>query len=203
MQSTLKTLSVLALCGLCACQSPRKVAPAPVNQLPSALPPMPTAPMRSKSLVQTGPSKNLVHYKLEWQATGGPYTVEQSLDLRSWSVITNTVITAMALDVTKHQAAYYRVKAPSPEQVWLVWDPSSSTNVSGYNIYQGNTSGHYDTTINAGPLTMLPISVLPNLQYYFAATAYRWDGLESDLSAEATYNAGAWTAIVPARITSN
>ena len=62
----------------------------------------------------------------------------------------------------------------------MAWDASEDTNVTGYAVYSGATSGHYTARIDAGTNTM---AVVSNLNcwatYYFVVTAYNAAGTES------------------------
>ena len=70
----------------------------------------------------------------------------------------------------------------------LGWNPSPGTNVAGYHLYYGGASGNYSNTVDAGTNTMATVSNLTiGATYYFAATAYDSDGLESDFSNEINY----------------
>jgi hypothetical protein len=72
--------------------------------------------------------------------------------------------------------------------VSLAWDQSPDTNVAGYKIYFGTTSHSYTQWLDVGNVTNAVIP-LPDYDttYYFAATTYDTDGMESDFSNEATY----------------
>ncbi|MGZ8941497.1 MAG: LamG-like jellyroll fold domain-containing protein, partial [Methylobacter sp.] len=55
----------------------------------------------------------------------------------------------------------------------LAWDASSSTNVGGYKISYGQSSGNYSTTIDAGNKTNYVVSGLQeSTKYFFAVKAY-------------------------------
>jgi PKD repeat protein len=55
----------------------------------------------------------------------------------------------------------------------LVWDASSSTNVGGYKISYGQSSGNYSTTIDTGNKTNYVVSGLQEgTKYFFAVKAY-------------------------------
>jgi Fibronectin type III domain len=72
--------------------------------------------------------------------------------------------------------------------VSLTWNPSSDTNVTGYNIYYGTSSGDYTTEINVGNISVITISNLTaGMTYYFAVTAFDAVGDESFFSNEATF----------------
>ena len=72
--------------------------------------------------------------------------------------------------------------------VTLAWNPDAEPSVSGYNVYYGSASGVYSQKTSAGRATQVTIAGLtPGSAYYFAASAYNVDGLESSLSAEVAY----------------
>ena len=67
-------------------------------------------------------------------------------------------------------------------------DGSALTNLAGYRVYYGTSSGNYsDTiTINNVGLTEYVIDNLPSNTYYFVITAVDSSGAESPYSAEAS-----------------
>ncbi len=68
------------------------------------------------------------------------------------------------------------------------WDPSTDANVAGYNVYYGPSSLNYTNMLAVGSATSLLASgLVEGATYYFAATAYDFTGVESDLSNEVTY----------------
>ena len=72
--------------------------------------------------------------------------------------------------------------------VTLAWEPSSDTQVVGYNVYYGVASRTYSNMINAGNVTNTTVSGLAGgVVYYFAVTAYDDFGDESDFSDEISY----------------
>ena len=69
--------------------------------------------------------------------------------------------------------------------VTLIWNPSVDSNVAGYKIYYGVTSGLYTNTIDVGNVTNVTISGLaPYTTYFFAAKSYDSYGVLSDFSNE-------------------
>jgi hypothetical protein len=73
------------------------------------------------------------------------------------------------------------------QTVTLAWDASASTNVAGYRLYYGTNTGSYQFVTNAGPALTQSV-VLPHRgRWFFAATAYDTDGLESDFSSEVSW----------------
>jgi len=62
----------------------------------------------------------------------------------------------------------------------VAWDASADSNVAGYNVAYGTTTGRYNQTFNAGNSTAATVSSLsPNTTYYFVVKAYNSIGLES------------------------
>lgn len=72
--------------------------------------------------------------------------------------------------------------------VTLAWDPSPDTNVIGYNIYWGGAPGAYTNRVGFGNVTTCTVSnFVTQATYYFAATAFTADNLESEFSNEISY----------------
>ena len=72
--------------------------------------------------------------------------------------------------------------------VTLAWDANSETNVAGYIVYWGTTSSNYNCTTNVGNQTTATLTGLTyGTTYYFSATAFDQDGLESDFAPEISY----------------
>ncbi len=72
-------------------------------------------------------------------------------------------------------------------EVWLAWDPSETSEVTGYRVYIGTASRNYSGFKDAGNALEYKAKDLPNgIVHYFAATAYDADGNESDYSNEAS-----------------
>src|SRR3990170_1669525 len=74
----------------------------------------------------------------------------------------------------------------------LTWDPPTTntdgtplTDLAGYKIHYGTTSGNYTTVIDVGNVTTYTVTNLTNnVTYYFATTAYDSSGNESGYSNE-------------------
>jgi hypothetical protein len=99
-----------------------------------------------------------------------------------------TAATSVSLSFSGNTMRAFRLWAsnPPPQSVSLAWNPNdSATNVAGYFIYYGGTTGNYTNQIDVGLATN---GVVSNLQagatYYFATTAYTSSGVESGYSAE-------------------
>jgi hypothetical protein len=69
----------------------------------------------------------------------------------------------------------------------LGWDASTDPTVTGYNVYYGASSRNYTNVLAVGNTTSTMVSnLVTGVTYYFAATTYTADGLESDYSVEAS-----------------
>lgn len=72
--------------------------------------------------------------------------------------------------------------------VSLAWDPSPDDRVSGYAVHSGLQSSNYNVRIDVGNVTQCTITNLTiGSTYYFVATAYTTNGLESLPSNEVSY----------------
>ena len=77
--------------------------------------------------------------------------------------------------------------AAGAQQVTLAWDASASTTVVGYRLYYGTNTRSYQFVTNTG-LMLTQAVVLPHRgRWFFAATAYDTNGLESDFSNEVSW----------------
>jgi len=97
--------------------------------------------------------------------------IRQSLDRRLYTI---PVLLFLLCSFTQAMA----------EDVSLAWDPSISSNIAGYKIYFGNSSGSYGAPVSIGNQTAYTITGLTSGTYYFAVTAFDTDGNESDFSNE-------------------
>jgi hypothetical protein len=73
--------------------------------------------------------------------------------------------------------------------VTLSWDPSTSENVIGYNIYRGTKSGGPYSPINSSPDSIASATddhVSAGQTYYYVVTTVGSDGLESAYSIQAS-----------------
>jgi len=75
------------------------------------------------------------------------------------------------------------------QRVTLAWEPSPSAEVTGYRLYYGTNSRSYPFMTNAG-LAFTQTVQLPHYgRWFFAATAYAANGLESVFSDELEWEA--------------
>jgi fibronectin type 3 domain-containing protein len=78
---------------------------------------------------------------------------------------------------------------PVSHSVALSWVASTSSNIAGYNVYRGTTSGGpYSTKANSSAvagLTYTDTTVLAGQTYYYVLTAVDTSGNESGYSTQA------------------
>jgi hypothetical protein len=80
----------------------------------------------------------------------------------------------------------------------LEWNPNADPSVAGYNVYYGGASRTYTNVINAGNSTNAVIDgLVEGKTYYFAVTAYTYDGAESDYSDEFVYIVPGFLTLTP------
>ncbi len=72
------------------------------------------------------------------------------------------------------------VQAQSSGTVTLAWDANPESDVTGYRLLYGTTSGDYTQVVDAGNTTTATVTnLVTGTPYFFAATAYNNSGLES------------------------
>ena len=73
------------------------------------------------------------------------------------------------------------------QRVTLAWDASPSAAVAGYRVYWGTNSRAYFGVTNAGLVLTQAVALPHRGRWFFAATAYDTNGLESDFSSEVSW----------------
>ena len=74
-------------------------------------------------------------------------------------------------------------------QINVAWDANSETDIAGYKLHYGTTSGNYEYSVDVGNTTSCSISGLTEgTTYYLAATAYNTNNDESSFSDELVYS---------------
>jgi hypothetical protein len=66
----------------------------------------------------------------------------------------------------------------------VTWAANAETDLAGYKLYVGTTSGVYSRIVDVGKVTSYVISLPKGVTYFFALTAYDNAGNESGRSAE-------------------
>ena len=81
---------------------------------------------------------------------------------------------------------------PSTGTATITWiapttniDGSPLTDLAGFKVYYGTTSGYYPQAIDVGAVTTYQVANLPaGATYYFVVTGYNQAGVESDHTVE-------------------
>jgi hypothetical protein len=69
----------------------------------------------------------------------------------------------------------------------VAWDPNTESDLMGYKLYVGTSSGVYGAPIDVGNFTDYEVKNLePGRTYYFSVTAYDLSGNESGFADEIT-----------------
>lgn len=101
-----------------------------------------------------------------------------------YTAVRQGVLAALSVAIS----VFASISAFAGSSVTLEWNPSVSTNVAGYNVYFGVASRNYTNVVSVGLATNTTVSGLAGSTiYYFAATAYDTDGVESEFSIETNY----------------
>lgn len=97
-------------------------------------------------------------------------------------------IFAVALCALFLQCAIVLTAFAATQSVTVSWDANSEPNIVGYRLFYGTTSRVYTNQVDVpGPMAVAS-ALSEGETYYFAAVAYDNDGLQSELSAEISYN---------------
>ncbi len=80
--------------------------------------------------------------------------------------------------------------------VKLSWSPSVSFDVSGYELYYGESSYNYSLIVNVGTNTEYSLSNISYVPIYFNVSAYDSSGRKSDFCNEAVYYGGDSNSVV-------
>jgi hypothetical protein len=73
----------------------------------------------------------------------------------------------------------------SAATVTLTWNPNAESDLAGYVVAYGTSSGQYGVTVDVGNHTSFQFTEPdPTVRYYFAVSAYNTSGLRSTFSAE-------------------
>jgi hypothetical protein len=148
------------------------------------------APRAAKALTSETPkSLSLV---LLW-TNQVPVSVLYSSNLLSWQVVSN--VANQPYQIIEPAPAYYRVRSVYA-LVTLAWDASPSPDVY-YHIF--TLSAGVTNQFDAGRALQVTLTLAPDTQYEFWATAYYPGYAESFPSASITYRTPAQT-FLPARI---
>jgi len=85
---------------------------------------------------------------------------------------------------------YLMPATASAANVTLAWDANQESDLKGYILYYGTSSGQYTSNIDVGNVTQYTTPDLQDGTYYFTVTAYNEADDESDYSVELPYTVG-------------
>jgi fibronectin type 3 domain-containing protein len=104
------------------------------------------------------------------------------------------LVAAMALSSNAQTVSR---KPTLPVQVTVLWDASTTLNVTSYNVYIGTASGSY-TRVQSVSATAPLVSTFTGLThgttYFFTCTSVDTDGVESEYSNEVVWKANSLPA---------
>ena len=74
------------------------------------------------------------------------------------------------------------------ETATVSWDANTESDLSGYKIYYGTSSGSYDDVVDVGNTTSFSINnLVDGTTYFFVVTAFDFSGNESGFSNEVSF----------------
>jgi hypothetical protein len=113
--------------------------------------------------------------------------------------LTRVLVGILFLVLLHDPAPVLGVTLPGSYSVTLAWQPSPSTNVTGYHVYYGTASGIYTNSVLVGNVTTNMVTGLASgSTYYFAITAVVAGGQESPFSNEISFVPGVPTVRIRA-----
>jgi sulfur relay (sulfurtransferase) complex TusBCD TusD component (DsrE family) len=95
--------------------------------------------------------------------------------------VTLTVIVVLLLIIA------LTAQSQTSSSVSVAWNPSASSGIAGYRLYQGVASGSYTNVISVNQTNAIVSGLVTGVKYFFAVTAYTTIGLESPFSNEISY----------------
>jgi hypothetical protein len=132
----------------------------------------------------TDPNGYILTYSYTGWMTSNTY-ITGSSDVGTHTV-TVTVSNGM---LTDSQDVTITVINTDVSQVTISWNANTETDLAGYKVYYGNSSGNYNYVVDVGNQTSYILSNLVSGEtYYIAVTAYDTSGNESTYANEVIYN---------------
>jgi hypothetical protein len=119
----------------------------------------------------------------------GGLWIASSLSLMAAQNVTLNVPGVASVGISQGSGLSVNATVQLPTQnVALVWSPSVSPNVIGYDIYYGGVSGIYTNKTIVGNVTNLTVPGLTDgSTYYFVVTAVNSAGIQSSFSSQLPY----------------
>jgi hypothetical protein len=126
--------------------------------------------------------------RVTWSTSAGTITSSGSFTAPAPSQLTTVYVKATSTaEPTKSATATVTITPATQHIVDLNWNGSTSTNISGYNVYRGMTSAGPYAKINAGLVASTlytDSSVVSGQTYYYTVTAVDSSGAESGYSSQ-------------------
>lgn len=77
---------------------------------------------------------------------------------------------------------------PFSSAITLTWNANTESDLAGYRMYYGRSSGVYDGQVSAGLATSGQVTITESGLWFFAVTAFDTSNNESEYSAEVSRN---------------
>ena len=77
--------------------------------------------------------------------------------------------------------------APTNTTITATWNANPETNIAGYKLSYGSSSGSYTSTMDVGNVTNAVVQIVVGQTYYFAVQAYNTAGRLSPFSTEVPF----------------
>jgi hypothetical protein len=121
-----------------------------------------------------------------FSSTAAPGTGCHNLRSLSWRKFLGGIALLLIVSLTLGRAA---------QSVTLAWDPVPGSNIAGYKLHYGTTSGRPSKTVDVRNRTTAKVSALNDgTTYFFSVSAYNTRAVESRPSQEISYRTAAPTA---------
>lgn len=102
--------------------------------------------------------------------------------------LTRLLAAILCLAVFHYSGRAFGATAPGTNSVKLAWTKSPSTDVTGYRVYYGASSGNYSNSVVVGNATNNTVGGLTGgVAYYFVVASYTASGVLSIFSNEILY----------------
>ena len=134
---------------------------------------------------------NLSFHTLTVIHNPGTVDIYCSTNLVQWSYLNTVSYTNSSMSVSMDQPNLFFQGEVSSATYNIMWNPSTDTNVVGFNIYVGPSINQFNNKFTAmGEYTTNTIVTIlsPTSQLYFAATAFNNAGWESSYSTPVEVN---------------
>jgi len=119
---------------------------------------------------------------------GKPYALSQFVMYKEEVVFRSPGRILLGSFIFSILISFIQFSAFAAASVTLAWNPSTDPVVAGYNMYYGGASGTYTNVESAGSATSVTVTgLVAGATYYFAATTYSTEGVESSFSTEVSY----------------